>query len=57
MQQIESEISVRDFFFSSIFFLYNIYLFTFVFKICLFILVLAMCNPFSKSLNAILEIE
>jgi hypothetical protein len=40
-----------------LFILYNIYLFTFVFKICLFILVPVMCNLFPKRGNAIFEIE
>ena len=46
-------------FFSSffLFILYNIYLFTVVFKICLFILVPVMCNVFPKRGNAIFEIE
>jgi hypothetical protein len=46
------------FFFSSIyFFVCNIYLFKFVFKICLFILVPVMCNLFPKRGNDIFEIE
>jgi hypothetical protein len=36
--------------------LYNIYLFTFVLKICLFILVPVMCTLFPKRGNAIFEI-
>ena len=44
-------------FFSPQFFLHNIYLFTFVFKICLFILVPVMCNLFPKKGKAIFEIE
>ena len=43
-------------FFSPQFFLYNIYLFTFVFKICLVILVPVMCTVFPKRGNAIFEI-
>ena len=37
--------------------LYNIYLFTFVFKVCLFILVPVMCKLFPKRGNAIFVIE
>jgi hypothetical protein len=44
-------------FFSPQFFCINIYLFTFVFKICLFILVPVMCTLFPKRGNAIFEIE
>jgi hypothetical protein len=53
VQQIKSEISSDGMhvFFSSIF-LYNIYLFTFV-----FILAPVMCNLFPKRGNAIFEIE
>ena len=46
-QQIKSEISSDGMHVFSIF-LYSIYLFTFVFKICLFILVPVMCNLFPK---------
>ena len=49
---IKSEISS-----DVLFILYNIYLFTFVFKICLFILVPVMCNLFPKRENSIFEIE
>ena len=44
-------------FFSPQFCLCNIYLFTFVFKICLFILAPVMCNLFPKRANDIFEIE
>jgi hypothetical protein len=37
--------------------LYSIYLFTFLFKICLFILIPVMCNIFPKRGNATFEIE